>query len=182
MLAVRPVGEFRVWNRTAETAETLAGEQTDRLGIPVVAVADVATAVAGADIICTTTAAREPILKGRDLEDGMHINAVGACVPTWRELDSEAVKRSLLVTDRRESLAAEAGEYIRAVSDGVLDPDDEAVEIGEILNGDHPGRTSPDQITLFKSLGIAVEDLAAGELVYRKALERGIGTEVKFEQ
>jgi len=181
MLEVRPINEIRVWNRTAATAEQIATEQASRRGISIEAVAEVEAAVAGADVVCTTTAAREPILPGQLLEDGMHINAVGACVPTWRELDSEAMRKSVLFTDRRESLANEAGEYIRAIQDGALAADQEVAEIGEVLNGHHPGRTSPHQITLFRSLGIAVEDLASAELIYTKALERGIGVEVDIE-
>jgi ornithine cyclodeaminase/alanine dehydrogenase-like protein (mu-crystallin family) len=138
----------------------------------------VQTAVAGADIVCTTTAAREPVLPGALLEPGMHVNAVGASIPSWRELDTEAVRRSALFTDRRESLENEAGEYRLALEEGAVGPDHLRAELGDVLLGTHPGRASDDEITLFRSLGLAVEDVAAGRLVYQRALESGVGTRV----
>ena len=139
---------------------------------------DIADAVSGADIICTTTSARTPILMADVVEPGMHINAVGASVPTWREIDPGILPSVSLITDRRESLQNEAGEYIEAVEKGLLVSGFVIPELGEVLNGDHPGRTSETEITLFRSLGLAVEDIAAGRLVYQRALERGIGIEV----
>ncbi len=140
--------------------------------------ADVASAVAGADIVCTTTSAREPVLSAEVLEPGMHINAVGASIPSWREIDTDVLPLVTLFTDRRESLANEAGEYIRGLEEGFPEAGLVVPEIGEILNGDHPGRTSETEITLFRSLGLAVEDIASAQLVYRRAVERGVGTHV----
>jgi ornithine cyclodeaminase len=111
----------------------------------------------------------------------MHVNAVGASVPSWRELDPGVVPLVALFTDRRESLAAEAGEYRAAVEQGLIPAGLVVPELGEVLNGDHPGRTAATEITLFRSLGLAVEDLAAGRLVYERALERGMGTRVDLE-
>jgi len=178
MLAVRDVTRLRIWGRTPEHAERLAAEASGRWRLEVEAAPDVASAVGGADIVCTTTSAVEPVLAGELLEPGMHVNAVGASVPSLRELDTEAVRRSKLFTDRRESLENEAGEYRLALEEGVIGADHLQAEIGEILNGDHPGRTSDDEITLFRSLGLAVEDVAAATLVYRRAVERGLGTRV----
>jgi ornithine cyclodeaminase/alanine dehydrogenase-like protein (mu-crystallin family) len=178
MLEVRPIAQVRIWSRTRASAELLADEESGRCGVPIDAVSDVAAAVEGADIICTTTSAREPILPGALLTDGMHVNAVGASVPSWRELDTEVVRRSRLFTDRRESLTNEAGEYRLALREGVIDDDHLQAELGEVLIGMHPGRASDNEITLFRSLGLAVEDLAATRLVYERAVERGIGTEV----
>jgi ornithine cyclodeaminase/alanine dehydrogenase-like protein (mu-crystallin family) len=110
----------------------------------------------------------------------MHVNAVGASVPSWRELDTEAVRRAALFTDRRESLEAEAGEYRLALAEGAIGPAHLQAELGEVLIGRHPGRSSDHEITLFRSLGLAVEDLAAGRLVYRRAVERGVGTRVEL--
>ncbi|HSN53527.1 MAG TPA: hypothetical protein VLT32_02600, partial [Candidatus Sulfomarinibacteraceae bacterium] len=151
-----------------------------RHGVPVEPMPSVAEAVSGANIVCTTTAAREPVLPGALLEPGMHVNAVGASVPSWRELDTEAVRRSALFTDRRESLEAEAGEYRLALAEGAIGPGHLRAELGEVLIGTRPGRRSSDEITLFRSLGLAVEDLAAGRLVYRRARARGIGTKVEL--
>ena len=178
MLEVRSFGTIRIWGRDPKAVERVISEQAARHGVRFEASADVRSAVAGADVVCTTTSARKPILFGDMLEEGMHINAVGASVPSWLEIDPGVVPRSTLFTDRRESLENEAGEYRRALERGVIDGDHLRAEIGEVLIGGHPGRTSEDEITLFRSLGLAVEDIAAGRLVYERALERGIGIEV----
>jgi ornithine cyclodeaminase len=180
MLAVRPIAEVRVWSRDPARVRAFAAGQAARHGVAVAAAPDVATAVAGADIVCTCTSAHEPVLAGALLEPGMHLNAVGASIPSWRELDTEAVRRSALFTDRRESLEEEAGEYRLALEEGVIGPDHLRAELGEVLVGRHPGRTADDEITLFRSLGLAVEDLAAGRLAYRRARERCVGTDVEL--
>ncbi|MCU0235220.1 MAG: ornithine cyclodeaminase family protein, partial [Thermoanaerobaculales bacterium] len=162
MLAVRPVERVRVWSRDPATVRAFAAGQAARHGVPVGAAASVAEAVRGADIVCTCTSAHEPVLPGALLEPGMHLNAVGASIPSWRELDTEAVRRAALFTDRRESLEHEAGEYRMALAEGVIGPEHLRAELGELLIGRHPGRGADDEITLFRSLGLAVEDLAAG--------------------
>lgn len=178
MLEVRPIEQVRVWGRDPVKVRAFADEQAARHGVPVEPMPSVAEAVSGADIVCTTTAAREPILTSEVLEPGMHVNAVGASVPSWREIDPAVLPLVSLVTDRRESLAAEAGEYRAAVADGLIPAGLVVPELGEVLIGDHPGRTSATEITLFRSLGLAVEDLAAGRLVCERAMERGTGTAV----
>ncbi len=178
MLAVRPVESIRVWSRDSAKVKAFAKEQAARHGVIVEAAADVASAVAGADIICTTTSAREPVLSTKVLEPGMHINAVGASIPSWREIDSDVLPHVTLFTDRRESLANEAGEYIEGLEEGLVEAGLVVPEIGEVLNGDHPGRTSETEITLFRSLGLAVEDIVSAQLVYQRAVERGVGTHV----
>jgi ornithine cyclodeaminase len=175
---VRPITEVRVWSRTTASAERLAASLPD---VTSVAVFDsVEDAVAGADIICTTSASAEPILRGDLLEPGMHINAVGSSVPFARELDSNAMARSRLFVDRRESTINESGDFLMARADGVIDADHIVAEIGELLNADHRGRESDDEITLFKSLGLAVEDIGAADLVYRNAIDAGRGVAIEF--
>ncbi len=181
MLAVRPVEQIGVWSRTTAGTEAFADEQSARHGLPVEVMPDAAAAVAGADIICTTTAAREPVLLPEMLEPGMHVNAVGASVPSWREIDPGVLPMATLFTDRRESLANEAGEFIAAGAQGLIPEGLVVPELGGVLNGDHPGRTSATEITVFRSLGLAVEDIAAARLVYERAAERGVGTEVDFD-
>jgi len=178
MLEVRAISSIRVWSRNPETVRKFAEEQAARHGLTVEPAPDAATAVAGADIVCTTTSASEPVLFGDMLSDGMHVNAVGASIPSWRELDSEAIRRSRLFTDRRESLENEAGEYRLALEEGVIDEHHLEAEIGQVLVGGHPGRTSDSEITLFRSLGLAVEDIASAQLVYERALDRGVGTQI----
>jgi len=176
MLEVREISDIRVWSRDADKVQAFAKEQASRHGVTVEAAADIVSAIAGADIVCTTTSAREPILFGQMLEPGMHVNAVGASIPSWREIDPGVLPLATLFTDRRESLSSEAGEFIDAVKTGLVEQGLVVPEIGEVLNGDHPGRTSETEITLFRSLGLAVEDIASAELVYQRAVEGGVGT------
>src|SRR5262245_37395000 len=137
-------------------------------------------AVEGADLVCTTTAARTPILEGAWLAPGAHINAVGACFKDTRELDGAAVKMSRMIVDRRESALAESGDFLIARAEGVIGDDHIAGELGEVLLGKVPGRRSPDERTLFKSLGIAIEDLASAHHIWRKAEGLDRGTAVDF--
>jgi ornithine cyclodeaminase/alanine dehydrogenase-like protein (mu-crystallin family) len=175
MQAVRTLRRVRIWSRNLENARRLAEEEGERLGLTVEAVSSVRAAVEGADLICTVTAATEPVLLGEWIAPGAHVNAVGACTPNAREMDSAAVARSRLFTDRRESLLAEAGDFLLARGEGAVTDARILGEVGEVLEGKIPGRRSDDEITLFKSLGIAVEDLATGRHVYEKALAAGLG-------
>ncbi len=175
---VRPITEVRVWSRNPERAAGLAEAGGDKVNIRVVG--SVAEAVAGADIVCTTTASPEPILPGSLLEPGMHVNAVGSSVPFARELDSEAMGRSRIFVDRRESTLNESGDFLMAQAEGAVGEDDIVAEIGELIAGTHPGRESDDEITTFVSLGLAVEDIAAADLVYRNAVESGKGFSIEF--
>jgi len=141
----------------------------------------VAAAVAGADIVCTLTAAREPFFTRAFLAPGMHLNAVGASVPAFRELAVDVLPAVTLVTDRRESLENEAWEVIEGRRIGVLGADYPVTELGEILTGTHRGRVADDEVTLFRSLGLAIEDLAASSLVLARARERGVGVEIALD-
>ena len=129
-----------------------------------------------ADVVCTCTSAREPILQRDWLAAGTHVNAVGASLPTARELDTETMAAASLFVDRRESTLNESGDLLLAG----LGEEHIRAEVGDVLIGAHPGRADADELTVFKSLGLAVEDLAASELIVRKARERGSGTEVQF--
>jgi ornithine cyclodeaminase len=177
---VRPLRAVRVWGRDPARAAAFAADASARCGLPVTPCTSVQAAVHEADLICTLTAATTPILKGRELSPGCHINAVGAAVPTAAELDAEAVARSRMFADYRDSALALGGELRNAIASGQLTRAHLLGEIGEVLLGTLPGRTHPDDITLFKSLGMAAEDLVAAELVYRRASERGIGTLAPF--
>ena len=137
-------------------------------------------ALDGADVVCTCTASREPIVRRAWLAPGTHVNAVGSSVPSARELESDVVAESALFVDRRESTLNESGDYLRAVEEAGIGPDHIRAELGELLVGSHPGRREADELTVFKSLGLAVEDLAAASLCVQRARERGVGTEVPF--
>ncbi len=178
MRAVRRLRRVRVWSRTADHARRFAQAEGERLGLAIEAMATPRAAVQGADLVCTTTAAREPIVEGAWLSPGAHLNAVGACFATARELDSAAVLRSRLVVDRRESVLNEAGDFLLARSEGAVGDAHIAGELGDVLLGRVPGRRSRDEITLFKSLGIAIEDLAAAHRVLEKARATGAGVSV----
>ena len=137
-------------------------------------------ALFGAEVVCTTTSATEPIVELRWLAEGAHVNAVGSSIPTTRELDTATVAAATFFVDRRESTLNESGDYLLAAAEGAIGPEHIAAELGDVLTGSHPGRRSETELTVFKSLGIAVEDLAAAELVVRRAREQGVGTEVEF--
>lgn len=180
MLAVRPIRRVRVWSLPETQAQEFARSQSGRFGIQVEAVESAREAVEGAEIICTTTSAREPILRGEWLSPGTHINAVGSSIPQARELDTDAVVRSRLFVDRRESTLNEAGDFLFPKQEGAIGDDHIRGEIGEILVGAVQGRQSAEEITLFKSLGLAIEDLAAAQHVYLKAQEKGMGIWVEI--
>jgi ornithine cyclodeaminase/alanine dehydrogenase-like protein (mu-crystallin family) len=180
MRAVRPLRRVRVWSRSAENARAFAERESRRFGLAIETVDTPERAVRDADLICTTTAARDPILEGAWLAPGAHVNAVGACFKDARELDTEAVRRARLIVDRRESALAEAGDFLIAKREGAIGDDHIAAELGEVLNGSVPGRRGPDEITLFESLGIAVEDLAAAHVILENARSRGSGLEIEL--
>jgi ornithine cyclodeaminase/alanine dehydrogenase-like protein (mu-crystallin family) len=174
MRAVLDDPEIRIWARNPDTAETLAAE------VGAIASPSVDAALFGAEVVCTTTASTEPVVERRWLTAGAHVNAVGACIPTARELDTATVAASSFFVDRRESALSEAGDLMLAQAEGAVGPDHIKAELGEVLAGAHPGRQDEGELTVFESLGIAVEDLAAAELVVRRARERGAGSEVEF--
>ena len=174
MRAVLDDPEIRIWARNLDAAEALAAE-TGAVASP-----SADAALYGAEVVCTTTAATEPVVELRWLIAGAHVNAVGACIPTARELDTATVAASSFFVDSRESALSEAGDYVLAQAEGAIGPDHIRAELGEVLAGLHPGRQDESELTVFESLGIAVEDLAAAELVVRRARERGAGTEVEF--
>lgn len=177
---VRSIENVRVWSRNPDNARRLAERRRDS-NIQVDVAGSVEDALDGADIVCTTTASPAPIVPGALLQPGMHINAVGSSVPFARELDSEAMATSRIFVDRRESTLNESGDFLMARDDGVITDESIVAEIGDILNGSAEGRRSADEITLFKSLGLAVEDIAAADLVYRNALASGSGTQIAIE-
>ena len=180
MILSRGISTVRVWSRNSENAKRFAVREARKHGIRVESVASAEDAVAGADIICTTTSAREPILKGEWVGPGTHINAVGSSAAVARELDSDAVKKSRLYVDRRESALNEAGDFLIARKEGAVSEHHIMGEIGELLLKRIDGRGTRDEITLFKSLGLAVEDLAAANHIYGKALELNVGTLVEL--
>jgi len=179
---VRPIRRVRIWGRSTERAAALAARLREQ-GLGDVTVAATAEdAVRGADIICTTTSSPEPILRGAWLEPGMHLNLVGSAIPTTAEVDVECVRRARIYVDLRASAAAEAGELRAAIAAGVVAADCVVGEIGEVLAGRAPGRASPADITLYKSLGVASQDLAAGLSAFRAAVEANLGHDLDLSE
>ena len=180
MSQVRSIKRCRVASRTVEHAREFAAEMSREFSFSVEPVATVAEALTGADLIVTVTNAREPIVRREWISPGAHLNLVGSSIPKAREVDTATMAASSLFVDRRESTLNEAGDYLIPAQEGAIGPDHIRAEIGEVLHGDKPGRTSPEEITLFKSLGLAVEDLAAAEYLYRKAKELNEGAWVEY--
>jgi ornithine cyclodeaminase/alanine dehydrogenase-like protein (mu-crystallin family) len=175
MLSVRSFDRIRIVSRELEHASALADETQGAE-----AVDSGEEAVRDADVVVTVTSSSEPVLRREWLKEGVHINAVGACVPSARELDTATVVDSSFFVDLREAAENEAGDYLAPLREGAIGSDHIRAEIGQVLTGAKPGRTSPDEITVFESLGLAVEDLAAAEYVVRRAEKEGIGTPVEF--
>ncbi len=178
MLLVRPIERVRIWSRSADHAHAFATAAARRHGITVDAMPTAEDAAAGADIICTVTASSEPILRGEWIARGAHVNAVGASTPHARELDTSAVRGATLFVDCRESALNEAGDFLIPKREGAISDSHIRGELGEVLLERIPGRQSPDEITLFKSLGIAVEDVVAAHHIYQRATADGAGTRV----
>jgi ornithine cyclodeaminase len=176
MRVVRPIRRVRVWSRSKERRNAFGERARKRFGIDVETCESAESAVRDADIVCTVTSSRTPVLEGSWLAEGVHLNAVGASIASARELDSPAVARSRLFVDRRESALNEAGDFLIPKGEGLFGDDHIAGELGDVLLGRIPGRRDAREITLFKSLGIAVEDIASARFVYERAREAGIGT------
>jgi ornithine cyclodeaminase/alanine dehydrogenase-like protein (mu-crystallin family) len=159
-----------VWSRTRAHAEQLGAQ-----------VADTAEdALRDADVVCTTTTSREPIVRREWLKEGAHVNAVGSSIPTTRELDTATMAAAALFVDRRESTVNEAGDYLFPAGEGAIGPEHIRAELGEVLAGAAEGRRSAHELTVFKSLGLAVEDLACAQFLLQRARELGTGTEVEL--
>jgi alanine dehydrogenase len=175
---VRTITGVRAFSRTPEHRERFAKEMTEQLGFPVVAVASAQEAVHGADIVVTATNSTDPVLDGSWLTPGMHINAIGANFPQKHELDGTAVRRcDIIAADSREQSKIEAGDLIQMYGDDKRRWDN-VIELAEIVAGKVPGRSNPEQITLFKSNGIAIEDIVVAGRIYEIAKERGMGRQV----
>jgi len=180
MLLVRKIRRVRVASKTVERARSFAERESRRHGIAVTPCASVREAVEGADLVCAATSSREPVVRGEWLSPGVHVNAVGSSVAAAREVDTEAVVRSRLFVDRREAAMAEAGDVLIPMSEGAIGESHIAGELGEVLTGSVPGRTGPAEVTLFKSVGLAIEDVAAAQHIYAKARGSGFGKFVEF--
>jgi ornithine cyclodeaminase/alanine dehydrogenase-like protein (mu-crystallin family) len=180
MACARKLRRIRVAARRLESAQKFVSEMQAQCASPIEAVESAEAAVRGADIIVTATTSREPVLNREWISAGAHINAIGTFSFNAREIDTATMVDATLIVDRRESALNEAGDYLIAAKEGAIDPSHIRAELAEIVTGAHPGRTSSDEITIFKSLGLAMEDLAAAACVFGKARQNNVGTLVDF--
>jgi ornithine cyclodeaminase len=175
MQAVRPIAEVRVWGRDPARTAAFANEARAQSGLAVTPADSIAAAIAGADIVCTATSAAAPLVTGAMLAPGQHLNLVGSAIPTTAEIDTAAVARSRFYVDYRPAAMAAAGELLSAIAAGAVSEDHIVAEIGEVAAGTAPGRGSDNEITLYKSLGVAAQDLAAAHAIWTKAEAEGAG-------
>jgi ornithine cyclodeaminase len=180
MLVSRNIRNVTAWSPNSDRLRDFVNRESKRHNIEIKAANSAEEAIKNADLICTTTSCQEPVVNFNWLSGGAHINAVGACVPTTRELDSNTIVRSRLYVDRLESALNEAGDFLIPKKEGLIDNNHIQGEIGEVLIGRKIGRTSRDEITIFKSLGISVEDLASANFLYEQATSKNVGVAVEI--
>ena len=177
---VRSIKRARITCPTRAHAERVVNEMQDRVPFPLEVVVSNEEAVCGADLIVTATSAHEPVIKREWIADGAHINAIGTHSPQSREIDTATMSAARIFADRRESVLNEAGDYLLAAKEGAVTPESIVAEIGELVTKTKQGRTSSAEITLFKSLGLAIEDVVCAEHLFRQAKAQRIGSWVEF--
>ncbi len=177
---IRKISEIKVYDIFEASARQLQESLEKDIGISIHIVRSAREAVLGADLLVTVTTAKEPIVKAEWLKPGMHINAVGSHRPDLREIDGATLAAAKIVVDSREAIMAECGDILLAIQEKAITANSVHAEIGEVLAGKKPGRTRADEITLYKAVGIAIQDVATAHLVYRKALERNVGTNIEI--
>ncbi len=181
LAASRPLESVSLWSPDAAQRARLIEEMQPQVAVMLIDAPSAERAVVGADIIVVATTSTVPVLQNAWVADGAHVAAIGACRPDHQELDPALVARARLIVDSREAALSEAGDIVRPMAEGLFDADHITAELGEVVAGRVPGRTSDTQVTLFKSLGLAVEDVAVAELARRRAVERGLGTHLRFD-
>jgi ornithine cyclodeaminase len=177
---VRDIEQVRICNPNFDSAEAAAAELRGLGRIPadIIATSDSSEALRGADIVCTATTSRSPVLDDSDVGPGTHLNAIGSFQPSVREIPSATVARSLLIVDEREAALEEAGDILQAIADDSISEDHIHCQLGDLVRGRVAGRTTDDQITLFKSVGLAVQDVAASRAALKGAQTLGIGLQI----
>jgi len=177
---VREFEAVRVFSPTPENREAFADEFADRLDADVSAVGSASDALAGADVAITATNASAPVIDDTDVEPGTHVTAMGQYHPEKNELPPELVARATYVPDIRERATQDAGSFLAAVEAGLIEEDHVAADLGAVVAGDHPGRTSEEEVTVFDSGGTGIETVAAAHMLYKRASEKGRGQTIDF--
>jgi ornithine cyclodeaminase len=180
LAGVRAIKRARVAARNIDHARQLASKVQPEFAFPIEPVGSNEEAVRGADLIVTATSSLEPVINRDWISPGAHVNAIGTHSPNSREIDGATMAAARIFTDRRESALNEAGDYLLAAKEGLVTPESILGEIGEVLTGAKPGRTSSTEITLFKSLGLAIEDVVSADYLYQKAKSQNAGTWIDF--
>ena len=180
VLAVRSITQVRVWSRSPENAERLAEDAAARFGVGVSVSGSVEEAVRDADVVCTTTAAHDPILQGAWLRPGAHVNAIGSGSAADREVDGATLHRARIYVDSMESAMREAGDVLLAIAERAVTEADVIGDLGGVLVGRLPGRRTAEEVTFFKSVGLGAEDVAAARATYEECLRLRLGREVAF--
>lgn len=175
---VRQLKEVRVWSPRPQSREQFIADMSAHINIPIHDSPSAEAAVSGADLIVVATASKTPVVQRGWVADGAHVMCVGACRPDQREMDPALVKRGRLYVDSRAAALVESGDVVMNINDGLFDKTHVRGEIGELVLGRVPGRAADGDVTIFKSLGMAVEDVVAADLVFRRASETGAGTEL----
>jgi ornithine cyclodeaminase/alanine dehydrogenase-like protein (mu-crystallin family) len=183
VLVVRKIKRIRIFDLVPENTDVLAGrleEEPACRGVEIIKAGSPAETLEAADIVVTATSSARPVFDGRLLREGTHINAIGAYRPEMQEVDEEALSRSRIFVDSVEACLEEAGDLIVALKNGRIRKGDLVAELGEVIAGKKPGRRSPSEITYFKSVGNAVQDVSVGQAVYLRAREKGLGLEAEL--
>ena len=176
--AVRPIERIAVISLEADGGRGFAERMTSILGIPVTPTDDVRAAVEQADVICTATNSSTPLFDGVWLRPGTHVNAIGAFTSTTRELDTATIVRGRVFVDRRQAAQIEAGDIVIPLAEGAISADHVVGELGDVVSDRIPGRTNADEITVFKSVGLALQDAVTAAQVYARALDQGYGQQI----
>jgi len=177
---VRKLKKVNVIDIAAESRERFASEMSELLGVRVAGTEDVEGAVREADIVVTASSSHDPVFDGDWLKPGTHVNNIGSHSPDARELDTKTVQRSRFVADLKQANLAEAGDILIPIAEGAVTADHIYASLGEIVIGEKPGRQNPDEITVFKSCGLAIQDIATALAIYNAAKAKGVGTQVEI--
>jgi ornithine cyclodeaminase/alanine dehydrogenase len=179
ILAVRQIEVCYLFGRMEDRGRRFTEDYSDKLGVNLEVLSSAEEVVGKSDVLVTATTSPTPVFSGSSIREGTHLNVIGAFTPETREVDSETVKKASLFVDSYEGALSEAGDLLIPMKEGVISRQDIRAELSEVVTGIMPGRTTEDEITLFKSVGFAIEDAAVARLAYDRALEKGIGTQIE---
>ncbi|AHF80439.1 ornithine cyclodeaminase family protein [Thermococcus paralvinellae] len=177
---VRPLKKVFVYDISMERAKSFADYMSKKLGIEIIIAKSPEEVVRNSDILILATTAKQPVIDGDWIREGTHINSIGWVGPEGRELDSKTVRKAKLIVDSKDAVLKESGDIIIPIKEGIIDESHIYAELGEIVSGAKKGRTSNEEITLFKSVGLAIEDAITAKLAYEKAIKENIGKEIEF--